>query len=116
MATATALREKEAKEKADRDTNSAALGKEIAAIEAGMTGSFIQTPAAKSLELLAFLSGAQNEGNVPASGEIVVILKQMNDTTSAGLEEATKEEGKAVEYMKDPCLRKQKKPMHSPQK
>ena len=81
-----------------------------------MTGSFIQTPAAKSLELLAFLSGAQTEGNIPASGEIVVILKQMNDTTSAGLEEAAKEEGEAVEYMKDPCLRKQKKPMHSPQK
>ena len=87
MASATTLREKEAaayaKEKSDLDANIAALGKAIAAIESGMAGSFIQTPAAKFLEnyaaekanlpdmsrreLIAFLSGTSSEGYVPAS-------------------------------------------------
>ena len=53
MAKAAALREKEAaacaKEKAEYAANIAALGKAIAAIESGRAGSFIQTPAVKSL-------------------------------------------------------------------
>ena len=45
MANATAMREK----KTDSDANIAALGKAIAAIEAGMGTSFLPTAAAKSL-------------------------------------------------------------------
>ena len=40
-------------EKADSGANIAALGKAIAAIEAGMGASFLSTPAAKSLQYYA---------------------------------------------------------------
>jgi len=98
MAKATAIREKEAaefaKEKSESDTNIAALGKAISAIEKGMTG-FLQTSTAQMLQRLAmasdlsnfdrqmvmdFLSGKSSEGYVPASGQITGILKQMEDT------------------------------------
>merc|ERR1719171_1589353 len=98
MAKATAIREKEAaefaKEKAEFDSNIAALGKAIEAIEKGMTG-FLQTSTAQMLQRLAmasdlsnfdrqmvmsFLAGKQSEGYVPASGQITGILKQMGDT------------------------------------
>merc|ERR1719192_3115917 len=89
IATATALREKEAaafaKESSDLKTNIAALGKATAAIEGGMTGSFLQNAAATAAlqrmtvdadmstpdreMLTAFLS--QGQGYAPASGQIV---------------------------------------------
>merc|ERR1719476_278489 len=116
MADATALREKEAaafaKEKSDSNTNLAALDKAIPAIENGMSGAFLQSSSANVVrrfamekaelpdqarqELLAFLSGAQEQGYVPQSGEIVGILKQMKDEMEAGLKSATDEENAAI--------------------
>jgi len=56
MAEATAIREKEAAafaaETADQKTNIAAMGKAIAALEKGMTGSFLQTAAASTIKQL----------------------------------------------------------------
>merc|ERR1719436_579803 len=116
MATATALREKEAKAynqfASDSDVNLSALTAAIAAIEKGMGGAFLQTASANRLKrfimeqakvpdatrqaLLAFLSGAQPAaGYIPQSGEIVGILKQMKDTMAGDLADATSEEGTA---------------------
>merc|ERR1719355_105542 len=95
MAEATKIREKEAASfaslKAEADANIAAATKATAAVEKGMSGSFLQTAAAQVLrnlvmgsnsieddareELTAFLSEGQNYA--PASGQIVGILKQM---------------------------------------
>jgi len=112
IAKATALREKEAaafaKEKSDGETNIAALAKAIPAIEKGMSG-FLQTGAASVLrglsvsmdmssvdrEMLAsFLSS--KSGYAPASGEIVGILKTMNDEMKADLASATAAEEAAI--------------------
>merc|ERR1719343_1283738 len=106
MAAATALREKEAaafaKFSEDSKTNLAALAKAIPAIESGMAGAFLQTREANSLkqfamekadipdemrqEVLAFLSGSAEYA--PQSGQIVGILKQMDDEMAAALKEA----------------------------
>jgi len=116
-AEAAALREKEAKEfaaeKAEYDANIGALTKAIAALEKGMAGGFLQTQAAQTLrqlavskqdmldvdrqELVAFLSGTQNEGYSPKSGEITGILKEMLDSMSKSLAEATSEEKNSIE-------------------
>merc|ERR1719316_1567826 len=45
-------------------------------------------------ELTSFLSGS--EGYAPASGQITGILKQMSDTMTANLNEATNEENSAI--------------------
>merc|ERR1719282_421766 len=117
MADATAMREKEAaafkKEQTDSNMNLAALEKAIAAIETGVAGSFIQTSAANMLkqfamekadipdaarqELLAFLSGSQEQGYVPQSGEIIGILKTMHDEMTAGLKQATDDKNAAIQ-------------------
>merc|ERR1740127_439434 len=109
MAEATAIRNKEAAAyatfKSDSETNLAALGKAIPAIEKGVGSSFLQTRAADVVrkfameqatmadatreELLSFLSGAQTQGYVPQSGEIIGILKQMSDEMAEDLKEAT---------------------------
>jgi len=114
MADATSLREKEAAafaaEKAESDTNIAALGKAIAALEKGMAGAFLQTTNAQALqkiiismtnveetdrtEVLSFLSG--KETYAPQGGEITGILKQMHDTMSKDLAEATADEEAAI--------------------
>jgi hypothetical protein len=112
-ADANALREKEAgiyaSVKADADANIAAISKATAAVEKGMGGSFVQTPAASILRrslpksglsdmdqqsLVAFLS--QGTGYAPQSGEIVGILKQMGDTMAANLADATSTENDAI--------------------
>jgi len=109
---ATGLREKEAgafaKEKSDSETNIAALAKAIPAIEKGM-GGFLQTSAASVLRslsvsmdmssvdremLAAFLSS--KTGYAPASGEIVGILKTMDDEMKADLASATEAEEAAI--------------------
>merc|ERR1719456_821429 len=115
MAEATAIRDKEAaayaKFKSDSDTNLAALTKAIAAVEKGVGGSFLQTSAANIVrkfameqanlpdatrqELLVFLSGSQTQGYIPQSGEIVGILKQMDDEMAHDLKVATDEENSA---------------------
>jgi len=117
MAEATALREKEAKafaaEKTEYDTNIAALQKAISAIEKGMAGGFLQTPAAKVIrqlalssqdmvdverqELVAFLSGSQGSEYAPKGGEISGILKEILDTMSKALADATEAEKSAIE-------------------
>merc|ERR1719188_2498001 len=114
MAQATALRGKEAasfaKVKSDSETN-------IAALEKGMSASFLQSPAANRVrayameqaelpdntreELLAFLSGSHEQSYFPRSGEIVGILKTMHDEMSAGLSDATAEETGAIQNYDD---------------
>jgi len=114
MAAATALREKEAaafaKFSEDSKTNLAALAKAIPAIESGMAGAFLQTTEANNLkrfamekaeisdetrqEVLAFLSG--KEEYAPQSGQIVGILKQMEDEMAKALEEAEAAEAEAI--------------------
>jgi len=114
MATAAALREKEAAafatESSDLKTNVAALGKAIGAIEAGTAGSFLQSSAAvyalqkmtvdadmisADREMLtSFLS--QGQGYAPQSGQIVGILKQMKDTMETTLAEVTATEEEAI--------------------
>merc|ERR1719330_2145400 len=114
MASATAMREKEAaafaKFSEDSKTNLAALAKAIPAIETGMGGAFLQTTAASNLkrftmekaeladetrqEVLAFLSG--KEEYAPQSGQIVGILKQMEDEMTKSLENAKAAEADAI--------------------
>jgi outer membrane murein-binding lipoprotein Lpp len=114
MAEATALREKEAGEfatlKSELDANLAALSKATAAIEKGMSGSFLQTSDAEVLkklvlgdssvadydreELTSFLSGSASYA--PQSGQITGILKQMSDTMTSNLNEATANENSAI--------------------
>jgi len=115
MASATAVREKEAaefaKEKSESTTNIAALTAAIAALEKGMTG-FLQTDTAQVLrnmlesmntlanydreELESFLSGSQNDRYAPMSGEITGILKEMKDTMSGGLAQAEAAEAASI--------------------
>jgi len=114
MAAATAMREKEAaafaKFSEDSKTNLAALAKAIPAIEGGMAGAFLQTTEANELkrftmekaeipdetreEVMAFLSGKGEYA--PQSGQIVGILKQMEDEMAKALEEAEATEAEAI--------------------
>jgi len=114
MAAATAIREKEAaafaKFSEDSKTNLAALAKAIPAIETGMGGAFLQTTAASNLkrftmekaeisdetrqEVLVFLSGKGEYA--PQSGQIVGILKQMEDEMAKALEDAETAEAEAI--------------------
>jgi len=89
------------------------LSKAIPAIENGMKGSFLQSNSANLVrrfamekadipdsarqELLAFLSGSEEQGYVPQSGEIVGILKQIKDEMEAGLKSATDDENAAIQ-------------------
>jgi hypothetical protein len=117
MAQASALRKKEAdafaKVKSDSETNLGALAQAIAAIEKGVTGTFLQTSAAALVrkfavdsadlpdatreEVLSFLSGGQQAGYVPQSGEIIGILKQMHDEMTKNLGDATADEQSAIQ-------------------
>jgi len=113
VAKATAIRGKEnaayKKTKADLETNIGALSKAIPAIEKGM-GNFLQTTSASVLRslsismdmssvdremLTAFLQG--RSGYNPASGEIVGILKTMDDEMKADLKTANDDEASAVQ-------------------
>jgi hypothetical protein len=114
MAKATALREKEAaifaKDSGEFKSNIAAMDKAIAAIEKGMSG-FLQTATATQVrrlaidmdispadrdQVMAFLAGGQGYGYAPASGQIVGILKQMDDTMKGDLATITKAEQDAI--------------------
>jgi hypothetical protein len=118
MQEATSLREKQATEfatyKADADTNIASISKAVTALEKGMSGTFLQTPAAAALRrlvgkvnmpdidqqtLTAFLS--QSADYAPQSGEITGILKEMGDTMAADLADATKQEEGAITSYKE---------------
>merc|ERR1719407_7090 len=115
IASATAIREKEAaafaKEKAESTATIDATSKAITAISSGMSGSFLQTSAAQTLrqlmmakdeldadrqDIMAFLTGGQSGGYAPASGEIVGILKTMQENMEKSLAEAEKAEAEAV--------------------
>merc|ERR1719161_98955 len=112
---ATTLREKEASEfaaeKADSETNIAAMAKAIPALEKGMGGAaLLQMPSGSRLrkivesypnvdasdrrDVVAFLQ--ENGDYAPASGQIVGILKAMKDDMEAELKEAVETEAKAV--------------------
>jgi chromosome segregation ATPase len=113
VAKAKALREKEAaafkKESGDLKTNIGALAKAIPAIEKGM-GGFLQTSAAsvvKELSITMDMSSVDREmlasflsskgGYAPASGEIVGILKTMDDEMKASLKDAEDAEAAAIQ-------------------
>jgi chromosome segregation ATPase len=128
VSAATALREKEAaafaSEKAEADSNIAAVSSAVAALEKGMAGAFVQTGGAQVLrrlalskqdlldadrqELLAFLSGAQSSGYAPQGGEIVGILKQMGESMSKSLAEATSAENTAIKTFDELVAAKKK--------
>merc|ERR1719456_2170779 len=112
---ATVIREKEAAEfaatKADSETNIAAMGSAIPALEKGMGGAaLLQLPGASGLHklvesypnmdpmdrrnALAFLE--ESGDYAPQSGQIVGILKAMKDDMEASLKEAVADEDKAV--------------------
>jgi len=114
---ATAIREKEAasysKDMADYKNNIAALGKAIAAIEAGTFGGFLQSRGgSRTVALLQqltlneemssadrdMLSGflSQNEqSSTLGSGQILGILKQMKENMQNELAEVTKSDGES---------------------
>jgi septal ring factor EnvC (AmiA/AmiB activator) len=114
---ATAQRKKEAKEfeeySSDAKKNLAAMAKAIPAIEQGMGGSFLQTDGlgatiqkimdnSNSLAYTdkttveAFLQASDSESYAPQGGEIVGILKQMEETMTKELGEATSNENDAI--------------------
>jgi len=123
---ATALREKEAAayaaEKADSDSNIGAVNSAVAALEKGMAGAFVQTTGAQVLrrlvlskqdlldadrqELVAFLS--QSSGYAPQGGEIVGILKQMGESMSKSLADATAAENSAIKTFDELVAAKKK--------
>jgi len=113
IAEATAIREKEAaafaKKETELKTNLAALGKAIPAIEKGMGSAFLQTTAASTLRTLSenvemdgsdrdllasFLSDGTNYA--PQSGEIVGILKTLEDEMNKDLSDTTGTEKTAI--------------------
>jgi chromosome segregation ATPase len=116
IATATAVRDKEAKafaeEKAMYEANIASVTAAVAALEKGMVGSFLQTSNAQALhklvmakqdmleedrqDVLSFLGESQGSSYAPSSGEVVGILKQMGDEMAASLKSATATEESAV--------------------
>eukprot|EP00747_Dinoflagellata_sp_TGD_P159418 gnl/TRDRNA2_/TRDRNA2_177886_c3_seq4.p1 gnl/TRDRNA2_/TRDRNA2_177886_c3~~gnl/TRDRNA2_/TRDRNA2_177886_c3_seq4.p1 ORF type:complete len:692 (+),score=271.79 gnl/TRDRNA2_/TRDRNA2_177886_c3_seq4:93-2168(+) len=121
IATATEVREKEAKAFAEKSgdykANIAAMKKAVAAIEKGSGGAFLQTQSAVVLRqitenaesisdtdrdvLVSFLSQGSSDDDQEMSemksGEIVGILKQQIDTMTGDLDEITKTENKAIE-------------------
>jgi septal ring factor EnvC (AmiA/AmiB activator) len=128
VSAATALREKEAaafaSEKNEADSNIAAVNSAVAALEKGMAGAFVQTGGAQVLrrlalskqdlldadrqELLAFLSGAQGSGYSPQGGEIVGILKQMGESMSKSLADASAAEEAAIKTFDELVAAKKK--------
>merc|ERR1719238_2581628 len=116
VSAANAQREKEAgayaAEKAEDDANIGAVNAAVAALEKGMAGAFLQSGHVQVLqrlvlskqdmldadrqEILAFISGAQSSGYAPQGGEIVGILKQMGESMSKSLAEATAAEDAAI--------------------
>merc|ERR1719337_371057 len=114
IAAATKQREKEAEtfagESGELSSNIAALKAAIDAIAKGMAGSFLQSGNAQILRkiavdavslsrynretLTAFLS--TNAGYAPASGEILGILKQLQEDMEGTLSDITKVENEAI--------------------
>merc|ERR1740123_1772064 len=115
-AEATDIQEKAAAaftaEKTEYDANIDALSGAIAAISKGMVGGFLQSSAAQRLraaivstrhlldgermQLASFLSGSEGSGYAPQSGEILGLLKQLKDSMSRSLGDATAAEKAAI--------------------
>lgn len=126
VSAATALREKEAgayaAEKAEADSDLGAINSAVAALEKGMAGAFVQTSGAQVLrrlvlskqdlldadrqDLVAFLS--QSSGYAPQGGEIVGILKQMEQSMSKSLADATAVEDAAIKTFDELVAAKKK--------
>jgi len=124
---ATMLREKEAAayaaEKADSETNIAAMAKAIPALEKGMGGAaLLQMPGGDRLKKVVesyanvdqqdrrnVISFLEEGGDyAPASGQIVGILKGMKDDMEAELKEAIAAEEKAIAGFADLKASKEK--------
>lgn len=126
---ATAIREKEAatyaKESSDYKTNIAALKSAISAISSGMSGgAFLQTKTAAIIRrlaidapidsdmdrqtLMAFLDRRHTSGYAPQSGEIVGILKTIEDEMSQSLADITSDETSAVKSYEELIAAKKK--------
>jgi len=129
IATATAVREKEAGKyaafKADSDANIGAITKAVAALEKGMAGAFVQTAAAQRImqflesskinmleadreDVTAFLQGTQGDEYAPQSGQITGILKQLGDEMAAGLSDATAAEEASIKSFNELKAAKEK--------
>jgi hypothetical protein len=126
VSAATALREKEAgayaAEKAEADSDLSAINSAVAALEKGMAGAFVQTSGAQVLrrlvlskqdlldadrqDLVAFLS--QSSGYAPQGGEIVGILKQMEQSMSKSSADATAVEDAAIKTFDELVAAKRK--------
>ena len=117
VATATSIREKEAAEfsatKAELESYISAIKQAVAALTKGMTGGFLQTTSASLLRkivltkgdaiqdddreaILSFLSGKHSSSYVPQSGEVTGILKDMGDSFSKSLADASDTEANAI--------------------
>ena len=96
-------------QRSDLSANIDALTRAIAELEKGVAGSsFLQSGVGSAIRkvamssnrvsdddrstLLSFLSGADNQGYAPQSGEIIGILKQMKDQMSSDLADSKKAE------------------------
>jgi septal ring factor EnvC (AmiA/AmiB activator) len=128
MAQAKAIREKEAAayaaQAAQASADIKAVQKAIEAISKGMAGAFLQTTTAQVLrrltiskqdmldadrqDILSFLSGSQASGYVPQSGQIVGILKQMQDEMDAGFAKAKEAEDAAIKIFNEMMVAKKK--------
>ncbi|CAK0871027.1 unnamed protein product [Prorocentrum cordatum] len=128
LASATEVREKDNKafleQESELNTYVEGLTKAIAAIEKGMTGSFLQGAAAmqafrRAVEASSateydkravseFLQGAISHGYVPKSGEVTGILKQMLEDFSSNLKVVQEAEAKAVSTFEDLKVAKSK--------
>ena len=126
MAEAGGVREKEAAAfaaaSADLKTNLGAMAKAIPAIEKGAAGSFLQTEAAAALknyvmvkgdladvdrqDVLSFLSNS--EDYAPQSGQIVGILKTLEDEMNKELADTTAAEDAAIQTYEELLAAKKK--------
>jgi len=126
IASATALREKEAasyaKESSELSANIGAMKKAVAALESGMAGAFLQTNTGSMVKQIVAKNKDLDEDDrstlteffqgttqyAPKSGEITGILKTMTDEMSKSLSEATSAEDAAISAFEELVAAKNK--------
>ncbi|CAK0839820.1 unnamed protein product [Prorocentrum cordatum] len=117
VATATSIRGRDAAKfaatKSELESYISAIKQAVAALTKGMAGGFLQTTSASLLRnivltkgdaiqdddrevLLSFLSGKGSSAYVPQSGEVTGILKEMGDSFSKSLADASDMEANAI--------------------